>query len=265
MLPSHQHASARRTNRGTGIELSEPHSLGGELIETSDRSEPYDNPYSPLLGTPVAKFKHMMQRIEPKKVQAMIEESKQPSDDQPAEDAESARRGEANRVREPVVADRLRLLGYLPQGDTRIGYVEELGDFKTAWDLITFAGFLGTGMRLEFTWHGCDSALAAPLVLDLARLTAETVAGQVGTENADLATQTRDALASVDALLERAGTDKSKALQVIVWLADMADFAEMNAIYDAWIDPANPPVRACGEAKLATPGYRVEFIVTAAL
>ncbi|MHA3980648.1 RidA family protein [Halovulum sp. GXIMD14794] len=91
------------------------------------------------------------------------------------------------------------------------------------------------------------------------------LAGQVGTENADLATQTRDALASVDALLERAGTDKSKALQVIVWLADMADFAEMNAIYDAWIDPANPPVRACGEAKLATPGYRVEFIVTAAL
>ncbi|TYC19189.1 inositol-3-phosphate synthase, partial [Micromonospora sp. MP36] len=63
-------------------------------------------------------------------------------------------------------------LGYLPQGDTRIDYVEELGDFKTAWDLVTFAGFLGTRMRMEFTWHGCDSALAAPLVLDLARLTA---------------------------------------------------------------------------------------------
>ncbi|MFJ8582487.1 inositol-3-phosphate synthase [Micromonospora sp. NPDC093277] len=63
-------------------------------------------------------------------------------------------------------------LGYLPQGGTRIEYVAELGDFKTAWDLVTFAGFLGTGMRLEFTWHGCDSALAAPLVLDLARLTA---------------------------------------------------------------------------------------------
>ncbi|MDG4796277.1 inositol-3-phosphate synthase [Micromonospora sp. WMMD1082] len=72
-------------------------------------------------------------------------------------------------------------LGYLPQGDTRIEYVEELGDFKTAWDLITFAGFLGTGMRLEFTWHGCDSALAAPLVLDLARLTAAAhAAGHTG-------------------------------------------------------------------------------------
>ncbi len=72
-------------------------------------------------------------------------------------------------------------LGYLPQGDTRIDYVENLGDFKTAWDLITFAGFLGTGMRLEFTWHGCDSALAAPLVLDLARLTAAAhAAGHTG-------------------------------------------------------------------------------------
>lgn len=63
-------------------------------------------------------------------------------------------------------------LGYLPEGSTRIDYVAGIGDFKTAWDLITFAGFLGTGMRLQFTWHGCDSALAAPLVLDLARITA---------------------------------------------------------------------------------------------
>ncbi|MGN9809001.1 inositol-3-phosphate synthase [Micromonospora sp. BQ11] len=73
------------------------------------------------------------------------------------------------------------ILGYVPQGGTRIDYVEELGDFKTAWDLITFAGFLGTGMRLEFTWQGCDSALAAPLVLDLARLTAAAhAAGDAG-------------------------------------------------------------------------------------
>ncbi|MGR6920554.1 inositol-3-phosphate synthase [[Actinomadura] parvosata] len=72
-------------------------------------------------------------------------------------------------------------LGYLPQGETRIDYLEDLGDFKTAWDLVTFEGFLGTGMRMEFTWHGCDSALAAPLVLDLARLTAAAHhAGRVG-------------------------------------------------------------------------------------
>ncbi|MBV1851593.1 inositol-3-phosphate synthase [Catellatospora tritici] len=63
-------------------------------------------------------------------------------------------------------------LGYEPEGHTRIDYVPDIGDLKTAWDLITFSGFLGSRMRLEFTWHGCDSALAAPLVLDLARLTA---------------------------------------------------------------------------------------------
>ncbi len=72
-------------------------------------------------------------------------------------------------------------LGYMPEGRTRIDYVPDIGDFKTAWDLITFAGFLGTEMRLQFTWHGCDSALAAPLVLDLARITAAAHgAGQVG-------------------------------------------------------------------------------------
>ncbi|HEX6872181.1 MAG TPA: inositol-3-phosphate synthase [Micromonosporaceae bacterium] len=72
-------------------------------------------------------------------------------------------------------------LGYQPEGHTRIDYVPDIGDFKTAWDLITFSGFLGTAMRMEFTWHGCDSALAAPLVLDLARIMAAAhAAGRSG-------------------------------------------------------------------------------------
>ncbi|GAA0462313.1 myo-inositol-1-phosphate synthase [Paractinoplanes deccanensis] len=72
-------------------------------------------------------------------------------------------------------------LGYQPQGSSHIEYVDDIGDFKTAWDLITFSGFLGTRMRMEFSWHGCDSALAAPLVLDLARLTAAAhAAGRSG-------------------------------------------------------------------------------------
>lgn len=72
-------------------------------------------------------------------------------------------------------------LGYEPGGGTRIDYVADIGDFKTAWDLITFEGFLGTGMCLQFTWQGCDSALAAPLVLDLARITlAAHEAGHTG-------------------------------------------------------------------------------------
>ncbi|WP_372404569.1 inositol-3-phosphate synthase [Streptomyces luteireticuli] len=64
------------------------------------------------------------------------------------------------------------ILGYQPDGQVRIDNVPTLGDAKTAWNLITFSGFLGGRMRMEFTWSGLDSVLAAPLVLDLARLTA---------------------------------------------------------------------------------------------
>ena len=63
------------------------------------------------------------------------------------------------------------LLGYRPQSLVSIEYVESLDDWKTAWDHIHFEGFLGTRMTLQFTWQGCDSLLAAPLVLDVARLT----------------------------------------------------------------------------------------------
>ncbi|MGW0546130.1 inositol-3-phosphate synthase [Streptomyces altiplanensis] len=63
-------------------------------------------------------------------------------------------------------------LGTLPQGEVHIDDVPVLGDWKTAWDHIAFEGFLGSRMTLQTTWQGCDSALAAPLVLDLARLLA---------------------------------------------------------------------------------------------
>jgi myo-inositol-1-phosphate synthase len=62
------------------------------------------------------------------------------------------------------------ILGYRPQSLVSIEYVESLDDWKTAWDHIHFEGFLGTKMALQFTWQGCDSVLAAPLVIDLARL-----------------------------------------------------------------------------------------------
>jgi myo-inositol-1-phosphate synthase len=64
------------------------------------------------------------------------------------------------------------LLGYKPQSIVSIEYVESLDDWKTAWDHIHYEGFLGTKMVLQFTWQGCDSLLAAPLVIDLVRLTA---------------------------------------------------------------------------------------------
>ena len=61
------------------------------------------------------------------------------------------------------------ILGYRPETLVSIEYIRSLGDWKTAWDHIHFAGFLGTPMTLQFTWQGCDSVLAAPLVLDLVR------------------------------------------------------------------------------------------------
>ena len=66
-------------------------------------------------------------------------------------------------------------------GEVHIDYVDPMGDWKTAWDHIVFSGFLGVRMTMQFTWQGCDSALAAPLVLDLARLSAAALErGQVG-------------------------------------------------------------------------------------
>src|SRR5213078_4019443 len=63
------------------------------------------------------------------------------------------------------------VLGYAPETSVDITFVPSLGDWKTAWDLIHFQGFLGTRMTMQFTWQGCDSILAAPLVINLARLT----------------------------------------------------------------------------------------------
>ncbi len=91
------------------------------------------------------------------------------------------------------------------------------------------------------------------------------VAGQVGTPGASVTEQTKACLAEVDRILAQAGTDKTRILSAQIWLADMASFAEMNAVWDAWVPQGNTPARATGEAKLATPEYLVEVIVTAAL
>ena len=90
------------------------------------------------------------------------------------------------------------------------------------------------------------------------------LAGQVG-NGATVAEQTQDALAEVDALLTRIGSDRTKILSAQIWLADIADFEEMNGVWDAWVVPGHTPARATGEAKLASAQYRVEIIVTAAV
>jgi enamine deaminase RidA (YjgF/YER057c/UK114 family) len=90
------------------------------------------------------------------------------------------------------------------------------------------------------------------------------LAGQVGQPGASVADQTRTILAQIEALLAETGSHKSKILSATIWLADMADFAEMNAVWDVWVAGADAPARATGEAKLATPDYKVEIIVVAA-
>ena len=79
----------------------------------------------------------------------------------------------ANKKSKVTSKDRLlsEIFGYTPQTLVTIEYIASMGDWKTAWDHIHFRGFLGTPMTLQFTWQGCDSLLAAPLVVDLVRLT----------------------------------------------------------------------------------------------
>lgn len=88
--------------------------------------------------------------------------------------------------------------------------------------------------------------------------------GQVGA-GATVTEQTRDCLSRIDALLGQAGSSRSHILQAIVWLADMADFAEMNAVWDAWVPQGDAPARACGESRLARDDLKVEIIITAAV
>ena len=89
------------------------------------------------------------------------------------------------------------------------------------------------------------------------------LSGQVA-EGADIQEQTRIMLGKVDTLLAEAGSSKSNILQAVIWLSTMENFAAMNEVWNAWIDPENPPARACGEAKLAREELLVEVIITAA-
>lgn len=90
------------------------------------------------------------------------------------------------------------------------------------------------------------------------------LAGQIPSSlEADITGQTREVLAAIDAVMAELGGSKADIASVQVWLSDMADFQGMNAVWDAWVDPANPPARAtCGVA-LARPGMRVEMIAVA--
>jgi len=79
-----------------------------------------------------------------------------------------------------------------------------------------------------------------------------------------VAEQTKNILSQIDGFLALAGTDKTKLLSANIWITDMANFAEMNSVWDSWVSPGNTPARATVEAKLASTDYKVEIMVVAA-
>ena len=92
------------------------------------------------------------------------------------------------------------------------------------------------------------------------------LAGQVASDaRADIQGQTRQILAEIDTWLARAGSDKSKILMAQIFLTNLADFAGMNEVWDAWVVPGQTPPRATVQAALAKPGWKIEVVVTAAV
>ena len=91
------------------------------------------------------------------------------------------------------------------------------------------------------------------------------LAGQVAEDaTQDIEGQTRQVLASIDRLLEAAGSDKSRILMAQVFLPDLADYAGMNRAWEAWVVPGQAPCRATVQAPLANSAWRIEVVVTAA-
>lgn len=91
------------------------------------------------------------------------------------------------------------------------------------------------------------------------------LAGVTPTTGVTVAEQTASVLAQIDGLLAEAGTDKSRLLTAQIWLTDIRNRDELNAVWNAWVTPGSPPARACVEAKLAYSEWLVEIMVTAAL
>jgi len=91
-------------------------------------------------------------------------------------------------------------------------------------------------------------------------------AGQVAdkAKGGSVAEQTKEILALIDEILDEAGSKKAKILSATIYLSDISTFAEMNGVWDAWVDKDNPPARATVEAKLVAEAYKVEIAVIAA-
>jgi enamine deaminase RidA (YjgF/YER057c/UK114 family) len=118
----------------------------------------------------------------------------------------------------------------------------------------------GTAMKIERhdTGPRMSKAVIHGDTVYLAGIVADSPKGK------SMADQTKSILSQIDGFLAKAGTDKSKLLSANIWVTDMANFAEMNAVWDGWVSPGHTPARATVEAKLAAPDYKVEIMVVAA-
>ena len=115
---------------------------------------------------------------------------------------------------------------------------------------------------MTITYHGSNQRMSQVTVHN----GTVYLAGQVAADaSADMRGQTEQILAGIDALLAQAGTAKDNLLSATIWVTDLAEFDQMNTAWDAWVAPGRPPVRACVEAKLAKPEWKVEIMVVAAL
>jgi enamine deaminase RidA (YjgF/YER057c/UK114 family) len=92
------------------------------------------------------------------------------------------------------------------------------------------------------------------------------LAGQIAEDaSQDITGQTQQVLKAIDALLQRAGSDKSKVLRAQIFLVDLQDFAAMNAVWERWVMPGHTPARATVQAQLAKPEWKIEIVITAAV
>lgn len=108
---------------------------------------------------------------------------------------------------------------------------------------------------------GCGKRMSQAVVYD----NLVWLAGQCGPANKSITVQTQEALVKIDQLLAEVGSDKTRILNTTIWLANIDDYDEMNAVWDAWMPEGCAPARACGEAKLGGTGYSVEIICVAVL
>ena len=131
------------------------------------------------------------------------------------------------------------------------------------------AGQTPGGERMNIERYGLTQAIADTPIISLMTVHDDIVhlcgvSADPGSPS-DVKDQTRQVLERIDLLLGRAGTSKSKLISATVWLTDMAHFADHNAVWNAWVDPKNPPVRACLQSpQLWRPGLLVEIMATAA-